>query len=354
MMFDLPSDDTLYDALLARDSGYEGRAYVGVSSTGIFCRLTCSARKPLRKNCTFYDSVAASIEAGFRPCKRCKPLEAAGQLEPMVGDLVSAIELDPTRRWREADLIARGLDPSSVRRAFKRNFGISFLEMARQRRLRESFTVLANEGKVIDAQLEAGFESASAFRASFAKLLGVAPGKLNKNARLQANWIETDLGPMIAVCDDRHLYLLEFADRKALPAELKSILKDVKGDIGIGRPAPMVRLEQQLAEFFAGHRREFDIPLAPGGTSFQANVWAALRKIPAGETRSYRDLATQIDRPTATRAVARANGANRIAILIPCHRVIGADGSLTGYGGGIWRKEKLIALEQGFARQKAG
>ncbi len=346
MMFDLPNPDTLYDALLARDPSYEGRAFVGVRSTGIFCRLTCPARKPLRKNCTFFETIAAASEAGYRPCKRCKPLDANGALDPMVSSLLKALDDNPGYRWREADLVALGLELSTVRRSFKRLFGKSFLELARQRRLAEGFTVLADNRKVIDAQLEAGFESPSAFRAAFAKLLGIAPGHLRAKARLQAAWIETEIGPMVTICDNNAVYLLEFADRKALATELKTLSRDAKGDIGIGRTDVTDQVEAALQDYFSGATGCFDLPIAPGGTDFQRRVWSALQDIPAGQTRSYAELARDIGQPTATRAVARANGANRLAIIIPCHRVIGADGSLTGYGGGIWRKEKLIAIER--------
>lgn len=346
-MFDLPDPDTLYAALCARDPAYDGRAYVAVRSTGIFCRFTCPARKPLRRNCTFYTTAGACLDAGFRPCKRCHPLNQSG--DPLVETLLAALDREPAQRWREADLVKMGHDPSTVRRAFKRHFGISFLDMARQRRLREGFTSLAETGSVTEAQLDAGFESPSAFRAAFARLLGVAPGSLRGNARLQADWIDTGLGPMVAISDAHTLYLLEFADRKALPAELKALMRDAKGDLGLGRPAPTEQMAQELRAFMAGNRDHFDVPLAPGGTPFQRQVWDALRCIPAGQTRSYSDLALEIGRPEATRAVARANGANRIAIAIPCHRVIGADGSLTGYGGGLWRKRRLIEIERGHA-----
>ena len=343
-LFDLPDPDTLYAALCAKDPAYDGRAYVAVRPTGIFCRFTCPARKPLRKNCAFHATAGACLEAGFRPCKRCHPLNQSG--DPLVETLLAALDRAPARRWREADLTAMGHDPSTVRRAFKRHFGMSFLDMARQRRLREGFTALGDAGSVTEAQLDAGFESPSAFRASFARLLGVTPGSLRAGARLQADWIDTALGPMVAVSDEKALYLLEFADRKALPTELKALWRDAKGDLGLGRPAPTERAAQELAAFMDGQNARFTVPLAPGGTPFQRQVWDALQHIPAGETRSYLDLATQIGRPEATRAVARANGANRIAILIPCHRVIGADGSLTGYGGGLWRKRRLIDIER--------
>lgn len=344
MMFDLPDPDTLYAALCAKDPRFDGRAYVGVRSTGIFCRFTCPARKPLRRNCAFFPTAGACLEAGFRACKRCHPLNQTG--DPMVETLLSVLQADPTRRWREADLIGRGLDPSTVRRAFKRHFGMSFLDMARQRRLREGFTSLAATGRVTQAQLEAGFDSPSAFRAGFARLLGVAPGSLRAKARLQADWIDTALGPIVAVSDARALYLLEFADRKALPAELKALMRDAKGDLGLGRPAPTDLVARELAAFMEGSNDRFTVPLAPGGTPFQRQVWDALQTIRRGETRSYGALARAIGRPEATRAVARANGANRIAIVIPCHWVIGADGSLTGYGGGLWRKRRLIEVER--------
>lgn len=346
MMFKSPDPDTLYAAMLDKDARFDGLAFVAVRSTGIFCRLNCPARTPLRKNCSFFPTAGACIEAGFRPCKRCKPLDQSG--EPLVQDLTRALEADPTRRWREADLVAMGHDPSTVRRAFKRHFGMSFLDMARQRRLREGFTALSESGSVTEAQLDAGFDSPSAFRAAFARLMGLAPGTLRAKARLQADWIDTALGPMVAVSDAKALYLLEFSDRKALSADLKRLYRDAKGDIGIGRPSPTDQAAEQLARFFDGSDPAFSVPLAPGGTAFQQQVWRALQAIPAGATRSYSDLAQALGRPDAARAVARANGANRIAVLIPCHRVLGADGSLTGYGGGLWRKRRLIEIEAAY------
>ncbi len=143
---------------------------------------------------------------------------------------------------------------------------------------------------------------------------------------------------MIAVADDHALHLLEFADRPALPKELERLRKAVKGRVALGRPAPIDQAAEEMRAYLAGRLTRF--------TPFTRQVWEALRRIPAGETRSYSGLAQEIGRPEATRAVARANGANQIAVMIPCHRVLGADGSLTGYGGGLWRKERLIALER--------
>lgn len=344
------TDDQLYQALLDRDPAFDGRVFVAVKSTGIFCRLTCPARKPLRQNCSFLPTVGACIEAGFRPCKRCHPLRPEAEADPAITTLMDALEQDPARIWREQDIIALGFDPSTIRRAFKRQFGMTFLEMARLSRLRDGFDALANGDRVIDAQQEAGFASPDAFRSAFAKHLGLGPSDFCKEidgpALLRADWFDTPLGAMIAVSSKSHLHLLEFSNRKALPTELKKLWQDAKGSLGFGRYAPSDQVEAELGEYFAGKRADFTVPLALHGTDFTKHVWRALQQIPAGEVRSYGQLADELGRPEATRAVARANGANQIAILIPCHRILGADGSLTGYGGGLWRKQKLIELER--------
>lgn len=345
----LPPDTTLYDALIARDPAYEGQAFVGVTTTGIFCRLTCPARKPKPENCKFFGSVAECIEAGFRPCKRCHPLKPAAETDQTIATVMRAYEAKPTHRWNEDDILALGLDPSTVRRAFRRHFGMTFLEFARLSRLRDGFETLAQGGRVIDAGLDAGFDSASGFRDAFLKLLGQPPGAFTGHELLKADWIETPIGPMIAVADRSSLHLLEFIGRKALPAELKDLRSKAKGALGIGRYDPIDQIEDELKAYFAGESADFKVALTYHGSGFAQRVWDTLRQIPAGATRSYADLACQIGAPSSTRAVARANGANRLALVVPCHRVIGADGSLTGYGGGLWRKQWLIDLEQRFA-----
>ncbi len=342
----LPDHQTLYDALLARDSSFDGRVYVGVSTTGIFCRLTCPARKPKRDNCQFFSTIAECIKEGYRPCKRCTPLVASAEADPTVQTLLKALEKDPARRWSESDIVRMGFELSTVRRSFKKQFGVTFLEMARLSRLRSGFQTLSNGGRVIDAQLDAGFSSPSAFRTAFAKLLGTSPGSFARDAMLKADWISTPLGSMIVVSDRSSLHLLEFSDRRALPTELRTLRAQVKGDLGLGRYDPTDQIESELSDFFEARSDRFTVPLALHGTPFARGVWRELRGIPVGETRSYSDIARCIGRPDAVRAVARANGANQIAIVIPCHRVISADGSLAGYGGGLWRKQKLIELER--------
>lgn len=353
MLFQLPNDDQLYQALLNRDASFDGRVFVGVSSTGIFCRLTCPARKPKRENCTFFETASEALEMGFRACKKCHPTTSEANANKAIRTLVTALDERPDHFWQEGDIVRLGLDPSTVRRAFKRQFGITFLEMARLTRLRNSFTTLKEGGKMIEAQLDAGFSSASAFRTAFAKNIGLKPNDFSADAPLKADWFDTPLGTMIAVADNSHLHLLEFHDRKALPTELRRLFKAAKGQMGFGSSLMIEKTKQQTLEFFDGKRPQFDLKLALHGSAFTQQVWRELQTIPPGETVSYGALAKRMGNPTAARAVARANGANQIAVIIPCHRVIGADGQLTGYGGGLWRKQKLIDLEMGYKRARS-
>lgn len=345
-----PDSAALYDALIRRDPAYEGRAWVGVTTTGIFCRLTCPARKPRPENCRWFLSPAEALAAGFRPCRRCHPLGAEAEGDQVLRRMLAALDADPARRWTEADVTATGLDPSTVRRAFKRHYGMSFLELARQMRLREGARALAGGAPVIAAQLDAGFDSASGFRDAFARLFGHPPAAMAGQADgLVADWLDTPLGGMIAVADDRRLHLLEFTDRKGLAAELQRLSRAQGGRIGLGRSAVTDAAKAQLRRYFAAESGVFTLELALHGTAFQREVWEELRRIPPGATISYGELATRIGRPRAVRAVARAVGSNQIAVVIPCHRVIGADGSLTGYAGGLWRKQALIAIERKLA-----
>ncbi|WP_411196047.1 bifunctional transcriptional activator/DNA repair enzyme AdaA [Rhizobium sp.] len=350
MLFERPDDDTLYEALIARSAGYEGQAYVCVKTTGIFCRLTCPARKPKRENTLFFDTIAACMHSGFRPCRRCKPLEQPGR-EPVVDALLAALDGEPEVRWGEDELVRRGHDPSTVRRAFKRALGMTFHDIVRYIKLGEAARQLADGVRVIDAQIDAGYESPSGFRAAFQRLVGKAPALAQNRELLFADWFDTPLGPMIAVADKTHLHLLEFHDRKALPTELEALQKRIRSSVAIGRTPVIDRIEAEIRDYFDGRRTVFTTPLALGGTPFEKHVWAKLIDIPVGETRAYGDLAREMERPEVVRAVGRANGANQLAIIVPCHRMLGADGSLTGYGGGLWRKQWLLRHEEKISTQ---
>lgn len=202
-----------------------------------------------------------------------------------------------------------------------------------------------------DPDDEAWPASAEEFRSGFEPFLGHPPHDPGDAPVLLAAWFPTSLGGMVAVADQRHLHLLEFAGRRSLRDEMRRLSKGAGARIGIGRTPVIDATEAQMGEYLMGGRADFRIGLAMQGTAFQRDVWTALLAIPAGETRSYSAIAQQIGRPRAVRAVARANGANRISVVIPCHRVIGADGSLTGYGGGLWRKQRLLDVETAYRRK---
>lgn len=340
------NSDQLYDALINKDRSYDGHVFVCVTTTGIFCRLSCSARKPKRENVFFCESVAACLEQGYRPCQKCRPLEAGGRVDPLYRDLMARLDADPDYIWSEGDLARLGFDPSTVRRVFKRQIGMTFLDLARLKRAGRGAAVLAEGQPVIEAQLTAGYDSGSGFREAIHRLIGNPPKALQNRSLLKAAWIETPIGQMLAVSDAHVLHLLEFFDRKGLPAELKKLQATTRSSITFERTTVIDQVEAELAAYYAGKSCHFETPLAKVSGGFAPSVWAALRAIPPGEVWSYSQLAVSLDKPTAMRAVARANGQNQIAIIIPCHRVIGADGSLTGYGGGLWRKDWLLRHEK--------
>jgi AraC family transcriptional regulator, regulatory protein of adaptative response / methylated-DNA-[protein]-cysteine methyltransferase len=349
----LPSAATMWRAFEARDATFDGVFFTGVKSTGIFCRPTCSARKPKRENVEFFASPDTAMYAGFRACKRCKPMDVNGEKPSLVEQLVALIERDPSQRIRERELIELGIDPSTARRQFQRYYGMSFQAFARARRMGAALTLVRNHkhnrrgGNVLEQQLEAGFDSPSGYREAFAKLFGERPSKASKVVVMASRWIETPLGPMLVIANDDGIYILDFVNRRGLEREITRLRQRTKSVVIPGAHKFLDDAERELNEYYAGKRKIFTLKLAERGTDFQRAVWKELLAIPIGETRSYADIAKRLGQPTAVRAVARANGDNYRGIVIPCHRVIGSDGSLTGYGGGLARKQWLLDHERG-------
>ncbi|WP_059041472.1 bifunctional transcriptional activator/DNA repair enzyme AdaA [Paenibacillus rubinfantis] len=342
--------EAYYQALLEKKPEYEGVFYVGVKTTGVFCRPTCPARKPKFENCEFYETAKEALLASFRPCQRCRPLSHPNQVSDLVRQLVEAVEANPEKRWRDEDFRQLSIDASTARRQFKKRFGMTFVEYARARRMGLALGNIRSGRPVIDAQLSMGYESSSGFRDAFSRIMGAAPTRLEEGRVLRATWIDTPLGPMIAIADEEALYLLEFVDRRGLEREVERLRLRTKSAIIPGVTGPIRSIERELALYFEGQLTEFATPLHLLGTPFQQQVWARLRQIPPGETRSYAELAAEVGRPSAFRAVAQANGANQLALVIPCHRVINANGDLGGYGGGLSRKSWLLKHEN----QKGG
>lgn len=334
-----------YAALLEKNPEYEGLFYVGVKTTGVFCRPTCPARKPKFDNCEFFKTAKEALFASFRPCQRCRPLSHPNQVSPIVQMLVEAVEKEPEKRWKNQDFRQLSIDASTARRQFKKRFGMTFVEYARARRMGVAMKHIREGNTVIDAQLSVGYESSSGFRDAFSRIMGAAPTQVN-HLILKAAWLDTKLGPMIAIADEDGLYLLEFVDRRGLEREVERLRKRMQTAIIPGETPIIKNLAAELTNYFAGKNLVFETPLHFIGSSFQKMVWEELRKIPPGETRSYSDIAKSLNKPTAFRAVAQANGANQLAIVIPCHRVINANGELGGYGGGIMRKQWLLEHEK--------
>lgn len=341
----LPDATVMYDALLRKDSRFEGVFFVGVKSTGIFCRPTCHARKPKRENVEFFPSAREALLHGYRPCRLCNPLAYQGDIPAWLRPIIDEVDRRPDLRLKDADLKKRGLDPNRVRRWFKKNHGLTFQAYLRTRRISQAFGRIKNGEKVIEAAYESGYESLSGFTESFKKATGFSPIRSIQEAMVMITRILTPLGPMLAAANEEGICLLEFIDRRMLETQLQRLRRLLRAELIAGAHRHFQMLEVQIKEYFDGVRKEFTVPLVMKGTPFQQQVWAALQRIPYGETRSYKQQAESIGQPSATRAVARANGDNRIAIIIPCHRVIGASGELVGYGGGLWRKKYLLDLE---------
>jgi AraC family transcriptional regulator of adaptative response/methylated-DNA-[protein]-cysteine methyltransferase len=342
----LPTRQTMLNAMQQSDAEFDGIFLTAVTTTGVFCRPGCRARKPKPDNVEFYGSARDALAAGFRPCKKCKPLQTGGADPDWLEALMNAVEADPARRWHDKDIRALGLDPSTVRRWFIANHGLTFHAYSRLRRMGLALKQIQHGTPVSEAILDHGYESESGFREAFSQVFGNPPSAVDRESCIWINRVATPLGSMVMGVSDQGLCLLEFAERRMLDTQLKR-LRQRLGRVFLPGSHPLMQsVKDQLDGYFDGSLRSFSVPLQITGTVFQEAVWQTLQDIPYGEMRSYSDVAAQIGQANAVRAVGRANGDNRIAILIPCHRVVGADGELTGYGGGLWRKKYLLSLEQ--------
>ena len=345
----------MYRALARRDPAYEGVFLTGVKTTGIFCRPTCRAKKPKPENVEFFASPSEALHGGYRPCLLCRPLDASKPVPALVERLRRAVEEAPDGRVPDKALVALGIDPSTARRRFKAYHGMTFHAYQRARRMGLALRDVRAGKPVVETQAGRGYLSASGFREAFVRLFGEPPSRTGARTCLFARRIETPLGTMLALADEAALRLLEFVDRRGLEREILTLRRCLKSAIVPGDNAVLDATAAQLAEYFAGQRLAFELPLAPVGSAFQRQVWDELQRITPGQTRSYVEMAARVRKPKAARAIGRANGSNMIAIVIPCHRVIKADGSLCGYAGGLWRKQRLLDHERAVAgRAPAG
>ena len=354
----LPDPDICYAAMVRRDRAFDGAFFVGVTSTGIFCRPVCPARTPLQRNCTFHVDAAAAAAAGFRACKRCRPEAAPGSpawagSAASVARALTLIDAGGLDYAAPVEALADklGVGARQVRRLFARHLGVSPVTVAQAKRLAAA-VVMIDDGRLplAEVALAAGFGSVRRFNEVFAAVHGETPAARRKRM-IGTRMMQMTLSPYAApfaellIVSDAEgvLRALDFAD---YAERMQRLLARHYGAFTlIHGPAPSA-ITATLDAYFGGDLAALDaLPVATAGSDFQKTVWAALRAIPAGTTSGYGELAERIGKPGAARAVGLANGLNPIGIVVPCHRVIGASGALTGYAGGIERKRWLLAHE---------
>ncbi len=335
-----------YQVVLNKDTSYEGIFITAVKTTGIFCRPGCTARMPKAENVIFYDSIHEAILNGYRPCKICKPMEKADETPKYIKDIIKELNNDPFLKIKDYDLRLRKIEPNTIRRWFKKHYNMTFHAYQRMLRINTAFKKISKGEKVSNAAFDVGFESISGFNSSFQGVFGKSPSKSDKKNIINIVRFTSPLGPMFACATQKGVCLLEFTNRRMLETEFKDLRKRLNAVILAGNNAHLKKMEQEISEYFDGKRKTFTVSLDTPGTEFQNHAWKILQEIPYGETRSYQEQAIQVGKPNAVRAVASANGFNRIAIIIPCHRIIGKNGELKGYGGGLERKKWLLDFEK--------
>lgn len=344
--------ETYYQALLDREQSFVGIFFVGVKTTSVFCIATCRARKPKLKNVVFYTSFKEALDNGYRPCKICKPTQNAHQAPAQVEKAITWVKENPKEKITDFQLRQKGISPEGVRRWFKKHYGMTFQAYQRMYRINNAFQELKQGKNATHTAFDTGYESLSGFGYIFKKLVGKSPKQIKDRNIILINRLTTPLGPMFVCATDNGICLLEFVDRRMLETEFKDLQKLVNANIISGENAHIKQVKKEIGQYFEGTRKTFDVSLETPGTDFQKIAWNALQTIEYGTTTTYQQQAKKIQNPKAIRAVAAANGQNRISIIVPCHRVIGKDGKMTGYGGGIERKRWLIEHEKNHASEQ--
>ena len=340
----LPSRRTLLGAVSRRDAAWDGLFIVAVKTTGIACRPTCPSRHARPENLSFFATLGAARDAGFRPCLRCKPEQQASEPE-WWSKLVRYVDGAGSSKLSDNTLTTKGFDPVRVRRHCRREFGMTFHAWVRARRLAAAQHKLRDGVSLDRVIIDSAWESHSGFREAFSRLVGAPPGRARGGEPVIAATCTTPLGTMVAAAVDEGIVLLEYGDIARLTQQAPTLRRWFQGPVIAGEHKHLTRLFAELEQYFAGTLETFTVPLVLRGTPFELSVWNALRAIPYGQTVSYGDIARAVNNPKAVRAVGSANGRNRLTIIVPCHRVVNTGGKLGGYGGGLWRKMRLLEVE---------
>ncbi len=343
------TEEERWQAFAARDPQADGKFFIGVKTTGIFCRVLCPARQPKRENVRFFDTWQEAAAAGFRACKRCRPTEVDGaqaHLQAII-DACQVLETAETAPTLKSLAARAGLSPFHFQRVFKKLLGISpkqyFMEK-RSQRMREA---LPASGRVTDAIYDAGFNSSARFYSQAEDTLGMSPSAFKKGGRgveISFTVQPTPLGLMLVAATETGLCLICFGDQAG---ELEEELRRRFSHARIKEnEATLKGWVQEVVSYLHNPAGSLNVPLDIQGTAFQRRVWSALREIPAGATETYRQVAERIGSPKAVRAVGNACANNNLAIAIPCHRVVRTDGGLGGYRWGLKRKRSLLEREK--------
>ncbi|MDQ8757291.1 bifunctional DNA-binding transcriptional regulator/O6-methylguanine-DNA methyltransferase Ada [Sphingosinicella sp. LHD-64] len=335
------TDDEAWAAFERRDRTWDGRLVGGVKTTGIYCRPSCPARRPKRENVEFFPDGAAARAAGYRACLRCEPDDVNREevaLEKAY-KLLNAAEEAPSL---EELAQAAGYSPHHFHRLFKRATGVTPAAYYRTLRARRAEAALDENDRITDAIYDAGYSGPARFYADAKGRLGMTPSAWRNGGRGETiRWAtaETDLGTMLVAATDKGICRLSFdEDEAALHRRFPNAVIKPGGE-------KMADLVRRTVAAVNAPEKPNDLPLDVRGTAFQEAVWRELTRIPAGETRTYSQIAAAVGRPRAVRAAGTANGDNNVAVLIPCHRVIRTDGTLGGYAYGLDRKTKLLEKE---------
>lgn len=335
------SEDAAWAAFEARDRAWDGRLVVAVTTTGIYCKPSCAARRPRREHVRFFADAGGAREAGFRACLRCKPDEI-GRERVAVARAVALIEAAETPLSLDALAETVGYAPHHFHRVFKRATGVTPAAYARGLMARRAEAALAREARVTDAIYDAGYSAPSRFYETAGDRLGMSPSAWRRGgAGVTIRWTvaDTSLGPLLIAATDKGLCRIAFDEDAMMLARRFPAAEVVQGGAALAELAARVVAEVETPG------RHTDLPVDVQGTAFQEAVWQALRAIPAGETRSYAQLAMAVGNPRAVRAAGTACGANPVSIVIPCHRAQRSDGSMGGYAYGIDRKRVLRRRE---------